>query len=82
MFYRGDQTTLTTEDRPGSAFQSLREKAVPKTELQRQMQQTSDEDRRSEEELEEEVRQEMIERAKQTGEPEHKDTKLTGYISS
>lgn len=73
---------ITTEDNElGSGFKSLIEKATPKTELQRQMQQTNEQGR-SEEELEDEVRQEMIERAEQTGEPEHKDTKLTGYISS
>lgn len=83
MFHRGDQTTLSTteNDELGSAFQSLRDKATPKTELYQQMQETSD-GARSEEELEDEVRQEMIERAEEAEAPEHKDTKITGYISS
>jgi len=57
------------------------ERATPKTEFYEQMQQTSDKGR-SEEELEQEQLEEMVERAENTESPEHKDTKLTGYISN
>lgn len=69
---------MTTENTTGSAFEALRKRATPKTELYKQMQQNQG---RSEEELEEEVTREMIERAEEAESPEHKDTKLTGYLS-
>ena len=82
LLVTGERITLTTtEDELGSAFDALRERATPKTELYDQMQETN-EQARSEEELEDEVRQEMIERAEQTESPEHKDTKITGYLSN
>ncbi|WP_156105638.1 hypothetical protein [Halobellus rufus] len=75
------QALITTDENEGlgSGFKSLMEKATPKTELYEQMQQDQG---RSEEELEDEVTREMIERAEETENPEHKDTKLTGYISN
>lgn len=73
---------ITTENNElGSGFKSLMEKATPKTELYEQMQQTSDTGR-SEEELEEEVRQEMLERAEETETSKQKDAKLSGYMSN
>lgn len=45
------------------------------------MQQDQEDQGRSEEELEDEVTREMIERAENTDSPEHKDTKITGYLS-
>lgn len=71
---------ITTDENEGlgSGFKSLIEKATPKTELYDQMQQDQG---RSEEELEDEVTREMIERAENTDSPEHKDTKLSGYLS-
>lgn len=73
---------MTTENAElGSAFEALRERATPKTELYDQMQEPSDQGR-SEEELEQEQLEEMVERAEQTESPEYKDAKITGYISS
>jgi hypothetical protein len=74
--------TLTENDGTGSAFEALRKRATPKTDLYQEMQETSEDTARSEQELEDEVRQEMIERAEETEAVEHKDTKLTGYISN
>jgi hypothetical protein len=70
-----------TTDEIGSSYEALRERATPKTELYDQMQEDQG-TQRSDEELEDEVRQEMIERAEQTESSERKDAKLTGYISN
>ena len=83
FLYTGEHTLNSTTENEGlgSAFEALRERATPKTELYKQMQETSDEGR-SEEELEQEQLDEMVERAEETETSKQKNTKLGNYLSN